>query len=105
MKTLLHRLLSTLGMTRGFDAAGGGRRWTNAKTLNNLNTAILAGDNPAAHRTAHAVRNNPWAASAITAVVSALVGTGLKPRPQHPDPEVRTLLTRAWERWTDHADA
>jgi len=103
--SFLRRLLSTLGIARGFDAAGGGRSWANAKTLHNLNTAILAGANPAAHRTAHAVRNNPWAASAITAVVSALVGTGLKPRPQHPDPEVRTFLARAWEQWTDHADA
>ena len=49
MRTFLHRLLG-LTRTRGFDAAGGGRRWEGARTVDGLNTAILAGATTAARR-------------------------------------------------------
>ena len=42
MRTFLHRLLG-LARARGFDAAGGGRRWEGARTVDGLNAAILAG--------------------------------------------------------------
>ena len=41
MRTFLHRLLG-FARTRGFDAAGGGRRWEGARTVEGLNAAILA---------------------------------------------------------------
>ena len=49
MRTLLHRLFG-FTRTRGFDAAGGGRRWEGARTVDGLNTAILAGATTAARR-------------------------------------------------------
>ncbi|MFO3797001.1 MAG: hypothetical protein ACK8QZ_06905, partial [Anaerolineales bacterium] len=63
MRTLLHRLLGST-RTRGFDAAGGGRRWEGARTVDGLNTAILTGATTAARRAGWYARNNPWVAAA-----------------------------------------
>jgi len=49
MRTFLHRLLG-IARTRGFDAAGGGRRWEGARTVDGLNAAILGGATTAARR-------------------------------------------------------
>ncbi len=70
MRTLFHRLFG-FTRTRGFDAAGGGRRWEGARTVDGLNTAILAGATTAARRAGWYARNNPW----VAAAVDSLVGT------------------------------
>jgi hypothetical protein len=46
------RFASFLGLARrrAFDAAGGGRRWGGAKSVESLNAAILAGATVAARR-------------------------------------------------------
>jgi lambda family phage portal protein len=90
---------------RSLDAAGGGRRWANAPTLPSLNSAVLAGATVSAHRAAYYTRNNPWIASAVDSLVSNAVGTGIKPRSQHPDPAVRDGLHRLWDAWQRRADA
>ena len=51
--------------TRGFDAAGGGRRWEGARTVDGLNTAILSCATTAARRAGWYARNNPWVAAAV----------------------------------------
>ena len=103
MRTLLHRLLG-FTRTRGFDAAGGGRRWEGARTVDGLNTAILAGATTAARRAGWYARNNPWVAAAVDSLVGNVVGAGIKPQSTHPDRAVRERLQVLWLRWTDHAD-
>uniref|UniRef100_UPI0040483531 phage portal protein n=1 Tax=Yoonia sp. TaxID=2212373 RepID=UPI0040483531 len=103
MQTFLHRLLG-LTRTRGFDAAAGGRRWEGARTVDGLNSAILAGATTAARRAGWYARNNPWVAAAVDSLVGNVVGAGIKPQSTHPDRAVRELLQALWLRWTDHAD-
>lgn len=89
---------------RSFDAAGGGRRWEGARTVENLNASILASATTAARRAAYYARNNGWAASGISAIVANSVGTGIRPRSKHPSPAVREALHAAWDRWCARAD-
>ncbi len=103
MRTLFRRLLG-LANTRAFDAAGGGRRWESARTVDGLNTAILAGATTAARRAGWYARNNPWVAAAVDSLVGNVVGAGIKPQSTHPDRAVRELLQALWLRWTDTAD-
>ncbi|MFN3348894.1 phage portal protein [Pseudorhodoplanes sp.] len=94
-----------LDRRRAFDAAGGGRRWEGAKSVESLNAAILAGTTVAARRAGYYARNNPWVAAAVQALIANAVGTGIKPRSAHPDSNVRDALHRLWAKWTDRADA
>ena len=103
MRNLFHRLFSRPGI-RSFDAAGGGRRWEGARTVDGLNTAILAGATTAARRAGWYARNNPWVAAAVDSLVGNVVGAGIKPQSTHPDRAVRERLQMLWLRWTDHAD-
>lgn len=100
-------LASILGFARrrGFDAAGGGRRWEGAKGVEALNTSILAGATTAARRAGWYARNNPWVASAVQGLVANAIGAGVKARSKHPDAAVRERLHALWQRWTDRADA
>ncbi|MBE0455744.1 MAG: phage portal protein, partial [Roseovarius sp.] len=102
MRTFFHRLLG-LARARGFDAAGGGRRWEGARTVDGLNAAILAGATTAARRAGWYARNNPWVAAAVDSLVGNVVGAGIKPQSTHPDRAVRERLQALWLRWTDHA--
>jgi lambda family phage portal protein len=101
------RLASFLGFARrrGFDAAGGGRRWEGTNGIDALNASILAGATTAARRAGWYARNNPWVASAVQGLVANAIGAGVKPRSKHPDPAVRARLHALWQRWTDLADA
>jgi len=103
MRNFVQRLLG-IGRTRAFDAAGGGRRWESAKTVDGLNAAILAGATTAARRAGWHARNNPWVAAAVDSLVGNVVGAGIKPQSTHPDRAVRERLQALWLRWTDHAD-
>lgn len=49
MRNFVQRLLG-IGRARAFNAAGGGRHWEGAKTVDGLNAAILAGATTAARR-------------------------------------------------------
>ena len=93
---------SGLARARGFDAAGGGRRWEGARTVDGLNAAILAGATTAARRAGWYARNNPWVAAAVDSLVGNVVGAGIKPQSTHPDRVVRERLQALWLRWTDH---
>jgi capsid protein len=94
-----------LDRRRAFDAAGGGRRWEGAKSIESLNAAILAGATVAARRACYYARNNPWVAAAVQGLIANAVGTGVKTRSAHPDPNVRDALHLLWARWTDRVDA
>lgn len=104
-ETVLDFLPGKKSPTRSFDAAGGGRRWDKAPSLVNLNSAILAASTVSARRAGYYCRNNPWVASAVSSLVGNIVGTGIKPRSQHPDPKVRDALHKLFDGWQRRADA
>lgn len=101
MQTLLYRLLY-LTRARGFGAAGDGRRFEGARTVDGPNAAILAGATTAARRAGWYARNNPWVAAAVDSMVGNVVGARIKPQSTHPDRSVRERLQVLWLRWTDH---
>lgn len=90
---------------RAFEGAGGGRRWEGAGALDNVNASIFQGSSTIRRRADHAVHNNPWAAQARRALVSSIVGSGLKPRSSHPNEAVRRALHALWARFELECDA
>ncbi len=72
--------------------------------MTNLNADILGTGRTIRERAAHAARNNATAAAAVNALVSNIIGPGIVPSPQHPDPAERARLSDLFARWTDRAD-
>ncbi len=56
-------------------------------------------------RARDAVRNDPWAKTAVARWVSNVIGTGIRPYPQHPDKGMRELLKQLWADWVQESDA
>ncbi|NYT38878.1 phage portal protein [Allopusillimonas soli] len=56
-------------------------------------------------RARDAVRNDPWAKTAVTRWVSNVIATGIQPYPKHPDRAMRMLLKQLWADWTAQSDA
>lgn len=48
--------------------------------------------------------NNSWVQRGVESLIAGVVGQGLKPRPQHPDPTVREDAARLWAAWNEQAD-
>ncbi|HYN39672.1 MAG TPA: phage portal protein [Rhodospirillales bacterium] len=93
-------------LTRSYEGARTGRRtegWTVAGTSAN---AEIDGALPRLRdRTRDLVRNNPYAAKAVQAVVSNLVGTGILPRARSGDAGVNEQADRLWTRFAEGCDA
>ena len=49
------------------------------------------------HRARDAIRNDPWAKTAIARLVSNTIGTGIQAHPQHPNDAVRKMQKQLWE--------
>ncbi|MEJ1161784.1 phage portal protein [Prosthecomicrobium sp. N25] len=104
----LDRLLARVGLVparRSYDGGAGGRRWRGGGTMPNQNTAALAARGTMASRARYLVANNAMAAAGVEAWVSSLIGTGIRPTSTHPDASWRAAAARAWDAWTDRADA
>ncbi|RNF33713.1 phage portal protein [Paracoccus methylarcula] len=56
-------------------------------------------------RARHAAENNSLTAAAIGAWCDSVIGPGIRPTSQHPDPETRATLDAYFQRWARHADA
>lgn len=56
-------------------------------------------------RARDAIRNDPWAKTAVSKWVSNVIGTGIQPYPQHPNKEVRKALKQLWSDWVPESDA
>ncbi|MET3234217.1 UNVERIFIED_ORG: lambda family phage portal protein [Burkholderia sp. 1263] len=56
-------------------------------------------------RARDAIRNDPWAKTAIARLVSNTIGTGIQPHPQHPDPAIRRQQKQLWDDWVGESDA
>lgn len=91
---------------RTHEAGGTGRRlraWT--PTSGGPNITATADAATLRRRSRDLARNNPWAVGGIEAQVANLVGTGVQPRSQAPDPALRTAINQLFLDWTDEADA
>ena len=89
-----------------YDGAGTGRRakgWEAPAAA--LNSVALPALPLLRRRSRAAVRNDPYALSAISKRVTNIIGTGITPRPQIKDDAIRSLLQELWEDWCDEADA
>ena len=91
--------------TRRFDGAAGGRRWSSAPSFGRTGPETLAASAPIRSRARYFVANNPWAANGVSALVSGLVGFGIKPASQHPDAGNRASIGAAFGAWAKRADA
>ena len=56
-------------------------------------------------RARDAIRNDPWAKTAIARLVSNTIGTGIQPHPQHPDTAIRKQQKQLWNDWIGESDA
>lgn len=90
---------------RRFDAAAGGPRWNAHPSFGHTGSEVLAAAGPVRSRARYQAANNPWAASGVAALVTALVGAGIVPAPSHIDEGVRGLIGGAFNDWAKNADA
>jgi len=104
MLLFLKRALPSFFRRRSLDAAGGGRRLAGARTIGNLNSEILGTASLIQNRAAYLARNNAHITSAVNALVTNIVGPGIKPSSQHPNAGVRGYLHELWARWIDECD-
>ncbi len=93
-------------LARAYEGARIGRRtegWVVAGTSANaeIGTAIAR----LRDRTRDLVRNNPYAAKAVQAVVSNLVGTGILPRARSGDAKGNAAADQLWARFAETCDA
>ena len=91
--------------TRRFDGAAGGRRWSSAPSFGRTGPETLAASAPIRSRARYFVANNPRASNGVSALVSGLVGFGIKPASQHPDAGNRASIGAAFGAWAKRADA
>ena len=91
--------------SRGFDAGRGGRRWESRPSMGPWSPEVLAAAAPVRSRARYFYANNPWAASGVSALSTALIGAGITPASLHPMPESRALLGSTFNSWCARADA
>jgi lambda family phage portal protein len=93
-------------VARGFEAGHTGRRLKALpSTQTAINTLIRNYGQTVVARSRHLCTNNPYAAQAKRAYVSALVGSGIKPSWIGVEPALKASLQEAFTIWTDEADA
>ncbi len=74
-------------------------------TQENLNSLLSAGGDTLRARARQIVRANPYAANAADSFVANAVGAGIKPSSLVIDHQVKDAIQRAWQAWTEEADA
>ena len=93
-------------LARAYEGAKLGRRtegWVAAGT--GANAEIAPAIARLRDRSRDLVRNNPYAAKAVSALVSNMVGTGLLPRARAATPELAAQADRLWSEFAAAADA
>lgn len=102
------RSIASRIMPRGqaYEGASTGRRMARLHASEEGPNALVFRDLDILRARSHQlVRNNAWAASAITRWVSNVIGTGIPPMSLHPDPAIRKGIEAAFLRWCDEADS
>lgn len=93
-------------LRNSYEGAGTGRRaagWDAPEAA--LNAIALPALPTLRKRSRAAVRNDPYALSAISRRVTNIIGTGITPRSQIKDKDLRSEINQLWEDWVDEADA
>lgn len=90
----------------GFDAAQMHRRLRGFRASRaHVNTLIAGAGETITARARWLVRNNGYAANAVEAFASNVVGDGIKPSSSIADAALKEELQTLWLAWTDEADA
>lgn len=90
----------------GFDAAQSHRRLRGFRASRaHVNTLISAAGETITSRARWLVRNNGYAANAVEAFASHVVGDGIKPSSSITDGGLKEQIQALWLAWTDDADA
>ncbi len=85
---------------RAYDGASAGARTDGWQTIGgSANTETAQSLESLRNRARDLVRNNAWARKAIEALVSNLVGTGLRPIPMTGDKDLDRRLIDLWDTW------
>jgi lambda family phage portal protein len=88
-------------LQRRFDATSGQR---GNSSFGSYGPETLAGSAIISRKARYAAENNPWIANGVAAWVTALVGAGIVPTPQHPNRDARPVVQSAFNRWSPVAD-
>jgi lambda family phage portal protein len=89
-----------------YDGAGHGKRLGNwYPSTSSVNSLLSSNINTLRTRSHDKIRNNPYAANAVEAIVSNCIGTGIKPQSKAQNAEFRKNIQSLWLQWTDEADA
>lgn len=91
--------------TRRFDAASFAPRWGGTPHFGPIGPEVLAAAGPVRSRARYFASNNPWGASGVEALVTAIVGAGIVPASAHVDAETRKLIGATFGDWSNRADA
>jgi len=92
--------------TTGYEGASTGRRLAMWAEVSTAISALLAAEGDTLRtRSRGLVRKNAWAKSAQDSYVANAIGTGITPKPLHPDETIRKLLKTSWERSAEEFDA
>ena len=90
----------------GFDAAQSHRRLRGFRASRaHVNTLIAGAGETITARARWLARNNGYAAGAVEAFASNVVGDGIKPSSSIADASQKEALQKLWLAWTDEADA
>lgn len=81
---------------RRFDATSGVR---GNGVFGSYGPETLAGSYSIARKARYLAENNPWATNGVATWITALVGAGIVPTPQHPSRETRRRIQAAFNRW------
>jgi lambda family phage portal protein len=91
---------SLSGGRRAYDGASAGARTNNWQAIgSSANAETSLSLDVLRNRTRDLVRNNAWSRRAIDALVSNLVGTGIRPIPCTGDKALDRLLMDLWDAW------
>ena len=89
---------------RGYEGAGKGRRFTNWTTTGkSANAEVSAASKALRERSRDLLRNNAYAAAAIRALCSNIVGKGIRPSSQTGDAALDAKVNDLWKRWEREA--
>ena len=89
-----------------YEGAALGRRLGNWNPgAEGVNTLLFYDGNYLRTRSRDIVRQNAWAANGLDALVSNMVGTGIRPRFDHKNRKTKEKIQKLWHHWTSVCDA
>lgn len=88
-----------------YEASGSGRRLgTWGTSVAGPSTVVAASLSSLRSRSRQLIRNNPLVDGGTDAYVANLIGSGINPRWQMDDPDLKAKLQTLWDDWSEEAD-